>query len=110
MKTVFSVLVTALISTAAMADQPSEQMRDVTRALINNSGLVAQLDKRGTEFMTDVKVTMVQQGKYQYDLVFGRQCECPPLYGKVSIFEDRTPSFADGPFEYKISIEFDSQR
>src|SRR4051812_39695117 len=92
------------VSVSASAD-PTQEMRQMTRALINNVDIVKQLKENETSFMGQFKMTEVKQGVFQYDFVFSRSCECMPATATVSILEDMTPTYSDGAPEYKSSIQ-----
>jgi hypothetical protein len=106
-KHVFAVLI-SVTSLSAFAGAPSQELAQVTRALVNNPDLVSQLKANNSANLADVKISQVRPGVIQYDLVFNRQCECVPSTASVSIVEDLTPTYADGSIEYTSSIKIKS--
>ncbi|MES3039087.1 MAG: hypothetical protein V4736_14365 [Bdellovibrionota bacterium] len=108
MKSVLVTLASLAVSVSAIAGAPSAETARVTRALINNPGITSELKKNNSANLVDVQITEVKPGISQYNLVFVRQCECIPSTAKVSIFEDITPTFADGAIKYSTSIEINS--
>lgn len=101
MKTLFLAL---LISSPALASQPSPETLRVTRALVNSPEIVAQLHKNNSDFLTGVEITELKPSVTQFELVFERNCFCLPSIAKVSITEDLTPTHHDAPPIYKSSI------
>jgi hypothetical protein len=101
-------LCAVLVSMSAFAAAPSQETAQVARALINNTDIVKQLKDNGSANLVDLQITQVKQGVFQYNLVFNRQCECVPSTATVSILEDLTPTYADGPIKYTSSISIKS--
>lgn len=105
MKLFFVTIVALAISTSALAASPNEETAKVARALVNNSNIVQQLKTNNSANLVDVQITEVKPGVFQYSLVFNRQCECVPSTATVSILEDLTPTYTDGPIKYTSSID-----
>jgi len=105
MKTVIAIIV-SLTATFALAETPSRELMQITRALISNPNIVQQLNKNNSPHLSEYKVKAIGQGVYKYDLVFVRKCHCLPSVAKVSIIEDMTPTYADGAPKYKSSVRF----
>jgi hypothetical protein len=106
-KTIFVTLALTLSSLTTYAAVPSQEMANLTRALVHNADLMAKLKKNNVDMMTDYKVTTVKSGVLQYELVFQRSCYCMPLTAKVNILEDMTATYHDGPIKYRANIKFD---
>jgi hypothetical protein len=100
----------ALLPLSAAAAAPSAETLAITRALVNNSAIVAQLDKAGTDHLSELETTELKPGVNQYKLVFTRNCMCIPATATVDIVEDVTPTYRDGAIEYKASISIKQQR
>lgn len=100
---VATVLLSA--STSALAARPVDETSKVVRALVNNPEIVQQLKQNNSPHLEDVQISTVKSGVFQYRLVFTRQCECIPSTATVSILEDWTPTYSDGPIQYASSIE-----
>jgi hypothetical protein len=94
----------ALAPVSALAGTASPETIALARALVNNSDIVTQLDKAGTDYLQQYETTTVKPGVTQYKLVFTRQCMCIPATATVDILEDVTPTYRDGAIEYKSSI------
>ena len=104
MKALLTLAITLLTSYSISALTPSRDLAQVTRVLVNNPTIVNQLKKNNSDHLSDYKITALKPGVYQYDLVFTRQCECIPSTALVTIIEDMTPTYADGPIAYKATI------
>ena len=104
MKILITSIVTALLSLSAFASAPSQGTAQIVRALVNNAEIVRQLKANNSDTLSDVQISEVRQGVFQYNLVFNRSCECSPSTATVSILEDLTPTYADGPINYTSSI------
>jgi hypothetical protein len=99
---VFGMALSPLFS---FANAPSLEVTQVTRALINSPQIVLQLQKNNSSHLSDLKITTLGQGVFQYDLIFIRNCECIPSTASVRIFEDLTPTYYDAPALYSSTIK-----
>lgn len=104
MKTLMTLITSLFASVSLMAMTPSRELVQVTRALVNNPSIVAQLKKNNSDHLSDYKIKAIKQGVYQYELVFKRQCECMPSTATVTIIEDLTPTYSDGAIKYQSSV------
>lgn len=104
MKFVITAIMALFVSIIAFADAPSRETALVTRVLLNNTEIVRDLQKEGISNLFDVMIVEVVPGINQYYLKFNRQCECMPATAEVTITEDLTPTYADGPIKYTSTI------
>ena len=104
MKALVTLAITFLASYTLLAITPSRDLAQVPRVLVNNPAIVNQLKKNNSDHLSDYKITEIKPGVYKYDLVFIRQCECLPSTAAVTIIEDMTPTYSDGPIAYKATI------
>ena len=110
MKTQILAILIALSPFSALAETPSKDLFQVTRALVSNPEIVNQLHKNNTAALVDVKMEEVSRDVNRYQLVFHRNCFCQPLTATVSILEDLTPTYRDGPIKYTSSVDFKAGR
>jgi hypothetical protein len=99
------ILAALLASAPAFAEQPSPELRQVTRALLNNVDIVEKLQKNNSTNLFEVEISEEKRGVNHYLLKFNRDCFCLPSTAIVKIREDMTPTYRDGPIEYSSSIE-----
>jgi len=100
------LMLAALLTTAsAFAAPPSAETHQVTRALLNNSDIVEKLQENNSTNLIDVEISQEKPGVNNYRLLFNRACFCLPSSALVRIREDMTPTYRDGPIEYRSSIE-----
>lgn len=104
MKTLVMVAVMAFCATNALADKSAVESAKISKILVNNPGLVSELNKNNTDTLVDVTAETVKQGVTKYTLFFRRSCFCQPMGSKVTITEDLTPTYVDGAPEYSYSI------
>jgi hypothetical protein len=101
-----NLMIAALFAaTPTFAAPPSPELRQVTRALLNNVDIVEKLQKNNSTNLFEVEITEEKQGVNHYLLKFNRDCFCLPSTAIVKIREDMTPTYRDGPIEYSSSIE-----
>jgi hypothetical protein len=104
MKTLLFVVPSLLLASATLASQPSAELRQVTRALINSPDIMAKLKQNGSFGLSDIQITEPTHGINKYVLIFSRECNCVPSTATVNITEDMTPTYADGSPKYESSI------
>jgi len=106
MKRILVALATlALVSFSALALEPSEEAKQVARALVNSPNIAQKLKAQNLDDLEDVKITKVNDGVVKYDLIFGRQCECYPATASVTIIETFNLNIPDASAEYTSTID-----
>lgn len=101
----FLGLILIAMSLAAGAAQPSDQTMRVARILSSNPEIAQKLGNNISTHLVNVEMKEVKPGVFDYKLVFIRSCECIPSTATVTVLEDLTPTYADGPIEYSWDIE-----
>ena len=104
MKLILTSIAAILVSLSAFAGVPSQETAQVVRVLVNNADIVSQLKANNSDTLSDIQIDQVKRGVNQYTLVFNRSCFCLPSTATVSILEDLTPTYVDGPIKYTSSI------
>jgi ribosomal protein L1 len=97
-----------ILSINVFADSASKaEAIQVANMLINNAELVSEINKENTGIL-DYSVVTVKPGVQTFTFNLGRICMCMPKPGTLTITEDVTPTFSDGPIDYSTKLVFDN--
>jgi hypothetical protein len=104
-----SLLATALVSMAAHAGAPTQDMILLSRVLLDNPEIGQKLKRNCAELLTDFDVSQPNEGLRTYHLTFVTSGFCLPITAHVTVVEDMRPTYADGAPTYQTTIDFERQ-
>ncbi len=105
---IFLFLASTIFSVTGFADtknQASEEVRLVSRLLLNNPNLVSKLKEQSLTSLVSWEVKQIEQGITETKMVFTINCYCLPKTAYVTIFEDLTPTYRDASAIYKATVD-----
>lgn len=109
MKTTLLVLAVSLVSSAAFAAAPSNEMNDLSRILLSNPEIGQKLKPNCADRLVDYQVTQVEAGVQKFELTYLPSGMCLPVKAFVTVIEDIRPTYADGSPVYKTTVEIKPQ-
>jgi hypothetical protein len=80
----------------------------IANALLRNPEATVKIDKENLSIV-DYTVSDVKSGVKKYTFRLARTCFCMPKDGGLTIIEDITPTFADGPIKYTVQLVIDGK-
>jgi hypothetical protein len=102
---VFIVAGSLFAALSSFAVEPSLEMVQVTRALMNSPDVAHQLKANFSTTLTNYEIKTSKEGVNEYVLTFSRSCFCLPATATVKIFEDMRPTQHDGAPIYRHAVE-----
>jgi hypothetical protein len=95
---------------SSFAVEPSLEMVQVTRALMNCPDVAHQLKANSSTNLTNYEIKTSKEGVNEYRLTFTRTCRCLPETAIVKIYEDLRPTRNDGAPVYRSSVEIEDDQ
>ncbi len=100
------IIATLMLSAFSVFAAPiSDEVATLNRILMNNPEVVTKLSNANIMGLNDMTAKTIRPGVTKYVLRYGRHCHCLPANAIVTVLEDLTPTYADGPAVYQTKVD-----
>ena len=101
---ILSVLLLFSFNLSAGEAEPTSDTLKVANVLVDNADTLVKVKAKNLSVVSYTTESL-GQGKTRYVFKLDRTCFCLPTAGVLTVVQDMTPTYADGPIAYEVDLQ-----